>query len=339
MPPKQDKLANPGLKTVQLFLFLSHKRRAYTLTRLSEIFKCSKQTILRYIETLDGIRDIEIERIPDGREVKYGIKNSGTPFHVQCDAEALRQLALCHDIVKHLLPPAIDEKVDDALSQTSVRLHLGEAFESMAMPRTKGRIDYSKSQKTMDVLTRCMLNRWLCSISYRSPRRREPKSYLIAPLKLVCYHDTFYMLARECDEVGYPRRKEILHFAIHRIREAITTRIRSRLDSYEVQVEEHFGFVYDAPFKARIWFSAEAAAYVNERVWSDDQTVTWMVDGSVLLEMTSTSKRELRAWVMSFGPDAELREPAELREETRSMMTSALERYCSGLSSPEGCGE
>jgi len=69
------------------------------------------------------------------------------------------------------------------------------------------------------------------------------------------------------------------------------------------------------PFSATVRFKPAAACYVSERTWSDDQKLTTRGDGSLELEFTATSRPEVISWVLSFGRDAELLTPADLREE------------------------
>ena len=53
--------------------------------------------------------------------------------------------------------------------------------------------------------------------------------------------------------------------------------------------------------------------YIKERKWSEDQTIVNKRDGSLILEFSCQSKRELIAWVLSFGDQAEIISPKELK--------------------------
>ena len=52
--------------------------------------------------------------------------------------------------------------------------------------------------------------------------------------------------------------------------------------------------------------AGEAADYVSERIWSDSQKIEKQDDGSVVLQITTSSEPELMAWVRSFGEEASL---------------------------------
>ena len=83
----------------------------------------------------------------------------------------------------------------------------------------------------------------------------------------------------------------------------------------------------DDPFRVRVSFSADAAAYVQERTWSEDQTISPTPEGGIILEFTATSWPEVISWVLSFGPEASLLAPEDLREEIKEAVEKMLKSY------------
>ena len=84
------------------------------------------------------------------------------------------------------------------------------------------------------------------------------------------------------------------------------------------------------PFRVKVAFGPAAAAYVSERTWSDDQKLKSLPDGGLTLEFTATSRPEVLSWVLSFRAEAELLEPADIREEMASIVESLAGVYNSG---------
>jgi len=76
-----------------------------------------------------------------------------------------------------------------------------------------------------------------------------------------------------------------------------------------------FGIMDGEPFPVRVAFRPGAAVYVSERIWSEKQTLLPQPDGGVILTFTATSRPEVLSWVLSFGTEAELLEPDDLRAE------------------------
>lgn len=92
-------------------------------------------------------------------------------------------------------------------------------------------------------------------------------------------------------------------------------------------LEGAFGLIFDEPTCYRIWFSADKSRYFEERRWSANQEITHREDGSIELAMSTSGKFEVKRWIFSFGPEAELLEPESLRHEIRSEMAMVLSKY------------
>jgi predicted DNA-binding transcriptional regulator YafY len=91
--------------------------------------------------------------------------------------------------------------------------------------------------------------------------------------------------------------------------------------------QHNFGLMKGEPFRVQISFRPEAAVYVKERQWSADQTISQLPDGGIVLEFTATSWSEVISWVLSFGPEATVLTPEDLREEIRAMAEELLKNY------------
>lgn len=67
------------------------------------------------------------------------------------------------------------------------------------------------------------------------------------------------------------------------------------------------GIIWHEPKTFRIRFGpGSVGGYFSERTWSDAQKFLLQEDDSLILERTTKSKVELKAWVRSFGEDTEL---------------------------------
>jgi predicted DNA-binding transcriptional regulator YafY len=76
-----------------------------------------------------------------------------------------------------------------------------------------------------------------------------------------------------------------------------------------------FGLSRGEPFRVVVDIVPKAAMYVRERIWSPDQVIIPKKDGSLTLEFTANSRVEVLNWVLSFGGEAVLREPTDIRAE------------------------
>ncbi|MEA1901703.1 MAG: WYL domain-containing protein, partial [Thermodesulfobacteriota bacterium] len=74
-------------------------------------------------------------------------------------------------------------------------------------------------------------------------------------------------------------------------------------------------------------FSADQARYIKERKWSKTQKIKKQDDGSVILSMKTSGWWDVKKRVLSYGSDAEVLEPEELRKEIINDLKTACERY------------
>lgn len=95
----------------------------------------------------------------------------------------------------------------------------------------------------------------------------------------------------------------------------------------EALLDRSFGMFYDDPLEVKIWFSAGQARYIRERQWAQEQKITKRKDGSIVLWMKTSGWWDVKKWVLSFGADAAVLEPVEMRDEIREEFLAALESY------------
>ncbi len=77
----------------------------------------------------------------------------------------------------------------------------------------------------------------------------------------------------------------------------------------------------------RLRFTGAAARYVRLREWHPSQKVKDRRDGSLELTLTVSHLLEVRRWVMGYGPECEVLEPAQLREEVREEFRRGAKVY------------
>ncbi len=319
-----------GLKLVQLYVLLSTSDRSFTLTRLSQIFRCSRQSVLRMVEQLELLPKIQLQSYKEGKERHYQIINSFSPADIEIDIELLRRLMLCRDIVRHLLPAPMHEEIGRALDTiaggTGEQEHDSHLLDSHSEAFWKGRIDYSPHQETIQKLYVAIDKGRLCAVQYQ-PKINDPcKEFLVAPLRILAFREALYARCLKCNEAGEVENEKPMTLAIHRIRAITVRQTKAKTPALEPD-SNHFGFWFNEPFTVRIRFTPEAATFVGERCWSDGQQTTVLPDGGVELTFTSTSRPEVKSWVLSFADAAELIEPADLREEIKETLQRTLNKY------------
>ena len=103
----------------------------------------------------------------------------------------------------------------------------------------------------------------------------------------------------------------------------------------DARLEEAFSIIYDEPIEVEIRFSAAVAKYVRERSWTKVQKMTDLTDGSMLFEMNTSGWYDVKKWVLSFGTEAELLRPVEMRAELVEVAKGYAKIYGTGVVSSE----
>jgi proteasome accessory factor B len=176
-------------------------------------------------------------------------------------------------------------------------------------------------------------------ITYQSMRATEPVTYDVYPYGLAYHRGSLYLVGRN------PQREQVCHWKVDRIEKAEIDEFRfQRPAGFDLQ--EHlagsFGIYHtdgEAEVHIRVRFSPAVVRYVQESQWHGSQKLTRQRDGSLLADFCLDDTAEIKSWIMSFGRNAVVLEPEQLRSEITAELQLLLESYGhSQPSSPSGKG-
>ncbi|WP_230843175.1 helix-turn-helix transcriptional regulator [Gloeobacter morelensis] len=117
--------------------------------------------------------------------------------------------------------------------------------------------------------------------------------------------------------IGYcHQRKEIRYFRVDRIRGLYLSEERFEREP-GFSAREYLNLVFQVeaggqPQPVAVRFNAKVAPYIRERRWHRTQQIDEHGDGSLTLRMEVPGLAEVKRWVMGYGGDAVIEEPAEL---------------------------
>jgi predicted DNA-binding transcriptional regulator YafY len=310
-----------GEKLISLFARLLFSKESYSLTELSVMLDCSKQTVMRLVNDIRMAYGVDIEESTVGNRKYYRLvtKGKSTPV-IPLTASELNALHMCKTFTAHLLGESFYNEATRALEKT-IPLSAGEAnlpsrhFASFST----GTIDYTPHQENIRALIEAMNAKKICRITYQAIMQKKAKTYHVKPLKIFSYRDTLYLHARLAKEPGKVYRPPDFDplLAIHRFKKVEMTDLcfeyPADYDFNEV-FDRSFGLVKDDYFEVEIEFQGWAADYVAERTWSPDQKITKVSDDKIRITFSASSEVELIAWILSFGEEAKVIQPAWLAE-------------------------
>jgi predicted DNA-binding transcriptional regulator YafY len=116
-------------------------------------------------------------------------------------------------------------------------------------------------------------------------------------------------------------------FRVNRIKQVEFTGLRGMIVSaysFVTRFQDTFStFVGEGATTVKVRFSKRIAPYIRESLWHWSQRLTALPDGGLLYEVRVSYPKEVAWWAMSWGSEAEVLEPPEVRaymtEEVRKM--------------------
>ncbi|MFH1435592.1 MAG: WYL domain-containing protein [Pseudomonadota bacterium] len=337
MPRKLAPYKTYGQKLVTLFAKLLFSGESYSLTELSAMLGCSKQTILRLVEDIRRSYGVSVTETREGNRKYFRIRRFGGPPAIGVTSEEMQLLLLCRAFAENLLGRELFDEAARALEKGRALVQgdgpLGRGHFASFRP---GSIDYTPHRDTIRELLDAMGRGLVCRILYRSLQAARASTFFVMPLKLFSHHDAMYLHGRLATRRGglAGRRAVDLLFAVHRIEEAEATDAAFSFPAdydFEKAFNAHFGLIKAGAFEVEVELSGFAASYVAERVWSPDQKLVRKKGGRARLAFTASSKPEVIGWVLSFGAEARLIRPDGLASEIAETVTKMKEVYAQVL--------
>jgi predicted DNA-binding transcriptional regulator YafY len=334
MGEKIDIYRSYGEKLISLFARLLFSGESYSLTELSRMLNCSKQTVLRLMEDIRKAYGVDIEESYAANRKYYRVKRPGSTKALYPLTELeLSVLQMCRDFTSHMLGKKLFEEATRAIAKSQALLpgeptgnghHFG-AFRP-------GTIDYTPYHEIICNLIEAMEARKVCRISYKAISTERSKSFHIKPLKIFSHRDTLYLHAQRAKEPGKPYHAPDYDplLAIHRMKQVEITERTFEYPAdfdFEKAFNRHFGVMKGDAFQVEVEFTGWAAQYVSERIWSPDQKIRKFGKDKIRLTFTATSEPELISWILSFGECAKVNKPLELVNSMKykiSVMTKSI---------------
>ena len=202
-----------------------------------------------------------------------------------------------------------------------------EQVKALFLTADKLSKDYTGKEDIIEELAEAVLQKKTCLVEYHSYSSGKVSSFHIDPLKLFEWNGGLYTSVRVA------KYDAIRTLAVERINTlTITDREFAYPEHYNPDeiLEDAFGIIYDDPVTVKIRFCAKQAPYIRERKWCRNQQIEDREDGCIILTLSTSGWYDVKKWILSFGADAELLEPADKRKEVMQEIRHAASLYRSG---------
>lgn len=203
----------------------------------------------------------------------------------------------------------------------AVSLHLADWDQTISF---RMRAEPVLNLEQFDALARAVSRREQLRIEYRKPGRRQAETRVIDPWHLANINGEWFLFAFD------HLRNDLRTFVPARIRRAESTGrqfARPKRFSLEKRLRDSFG-VHSGTgdHQVAVRFNEWAADYIREKKWHDSQVLKELPDGGLELRLRLSNLVEVERWILSWGRNARVLEPAELVASVRAHAEGILKQ-------------
>lgn len=317
-------------RRMKLILLLSSRRFGVTLKEMSDEFAVNSRTILRDMQSLSsaGLR-IESETFEYGCK-RWRLLDNTRLTSLKFTKDEAAAISLAMSSFQSLAGTHFWKSARSASQK--VRLELGE--ELLVYIDRLGRMFhdpirqsgcYLEKGDVLDALARGYEEMRVVRMTYQSMKADAPRTRDVHPLSLARYKEMLYLIAFA------PEHQEIRRYKVDRVDSAQLCD-----DHFEPQPDfdpakhlaDSFGMHGgEREVVVRVQFTPEVARYVRETTRHPSSILTALPDGGLIVQFTLTTTVEIKSWILSFGQNALVLEPPELRDEIVTILRDRLAAY------------
>jgi len=316
---------------------LISSRRGKSAAELAEGLECHPRTIYRDLEALQVAGfPIYTERV-EGKNLWSLLDTVKHQIPIPFSLTELMALYFSSDMLKVFKDTVFYDSLESLFQKikTTIPPESVKYLKNVEQTLHLGLKPYKKYGKFKEIINRvndAAINKKSIEIVYYTMSRKKESKRKVDPYKVWFFNGTFYLIGR-CHVRG-----EVRIFALDRIKMHHQTN-----DTFEIPedfslkdfMSSSFGVFQGAPVKVRVWFSADVAGYIKEKIWHESQKIEDQGDGSIIFEAEVAGTEEIKFWVLNWGSKAEVYEPETLRDEIRVEAQAVLEKYRGGIAEKE----
>jgi predicted DNA-binding transcriptional regulator YafY len=334
---KKDMVKTWGsqMTQVNMALELFCRPQGVTNEELEQELEVSRSTAFRIKKTLERSVPVVEDGERDGRtcfkvlpSYVNKLPNMTTP-KLSLDKDEIQALYFLRSHASLFDGTDIGRKIASAYTKmeaclpTAV-LPLLRKAKNLCLSTRKLAKEYKGKAKEIEILTTAIIHQQTCTVTYNSFSADTVKTYDINPLHFFERDGGLYLF------VALQGINKPFPLAVERIKKlSLTSKSFTPPKGFDPDklLDYAFGVTFNDPIQVKIRFSKDQAKYIKERRWTKKQKITNNPDGTIILEMDTSGWWEVMRWVLSFGADAEVLEPLELREEIRKGISQMDQVY------------
>lgn len=321
---------SPLIRQWILLRTLAARKYGATVKELAQEAEVSVKTIRRDLETFQSAGFPLKEVVGDFGRKKWRLESAKPPAELNFTWDEAAALYMGRRLLEPLVGTIFWQAAREAFRKIQAVLEpvpreYLDKFATMFCQTMIGTHDYSKKADLIDSLMQAIEDSRTVSMTYQALQATEPVTYTVWPYGLAYHRGSLYLVGRTA------RHADICHWKVDRIEGVELKEQRfQRPEDFDLQkhLAKSFGvFPGDGEVHVKVRFLPAVARYVEESTWHPSQKLTRQRDGSVIAEFTLDGTEEIKRWILSFGKQAIVLEPATLRQEVLSEMRELMRSY------------
>lgn len=326
MPPRAS-LSRPPLERMLRIHEELRRDALINCTKLARTLEVCRKTVVRDIAFMRDRLDLPIEYDPQIQAYRYTQPVNAFPTVQVTEGELLAMLVARRALEQYRGTPfhrQLEIAFDKLAAGLRDRISFSPADELRAVSFKN--IGFGKADLAVfNALSGAVLRQVEVEFDYRKPGEKGPTRRRAQPYHLAYRENLWYL-------VGFDVEREALRtFAVPRIsnvRVGKTSFSRPEGFSPEKFFANALGVLGgEEDYTVVIRFNAAVADRVREREWHESQQMRDLPSGGLELRMRLGALAEVERWVLGWGAEAEVVEPAELRERIRRTAASLAAAY------------
>ncbi len=190
---------------------------------------------------------------------------------------------------------------------------------------------YENHQGVLKTVNRAIQEHRVVEAEYE-PVEKPSSVRFLEPYGILLNQGTIYILAmEEGKDLEKEPEERLKRWKLDRFKKATALdrwyKYEEDLD-LELSTAQSIGmFGGESPTTYRIKLSPKATKFVQEEPWHSQQQIELLPDGGGILSVPAYEGREIFPPIMRLGPDAELLEPQEARQEIKEWIEQMVANY------------
>ncbi len=298
-----------------------------TIYDIAERFGVSVRTAIRYLRALEAAGEPLFEQIADRKKI-WRLMPSARRETITLTTSQMASLFLSRRVFDFLAGTGFKEDLDDVFAKLEATLRRKDFTSARHLDRKIHDVNeapyiYGDRLEFVNEILTALLKEERLRISHEGVSRPH-RPFLFEPYTLLVYKKGLYLAGFSHHHNG------VRTFGL----DGFTDVEWVKGDAFEYPpdydpkqlAEGAFGLISGPRTRVRIFFSDTVARFVRRRQWHATQKLT-RAPGGVELTMDVAGTTELVNWILGWGDQAEVREPASLRAEVAAFVERMAARY------------